>query len=108
MLDPNRSRAAVTQAWFNTAAFKAPIAGADGNSSRNLFDAPGDKRIDLGMFRQFKIHEALKLEFRAEMTNALNLVNLSGPNANLNSTTFGTITSAGAMRATQLGLHMIW
>jgi hypothetical protein len=108
VLDPNRSRAAVTQAWFNTAAFKAPIAGADGNSSRNLFDAPGDKRIDLGMFRQFKIHEALKLEFRAEMTNALNLVNLSGPNANLNSTTFGTITSAGAMRATQLGLHMIW
>jgi hypothetical protein len=108
VLNPNRSRAAVTQAWFNTAAFKAPVGGADGNSSRNLFDSPGDKRIDLGMFRQFTIHEAFKLEFRAEITNALNLVNLSAPTTNLNSASFGTITSAGSMRQTQLGLHMIW
>jgi hypothetical protein len=105
-LDPNRSRAAVTSAWFNKDAFKAPIAGADGNSSRNLLDAPGDKRLDLGLFRQFKLRESLRLEFRAELTNALNLVNLNGPNTSLNSASLGTITSAGGMRQSQVGLRL--
>jgi hypothetical protein len=105
-LDPNRSRAAVTSAWFNKDAFKAPIAGADGNSSRNLLDAPGDKRLDLGLFRQFRLRESLRLEFRAELTNALNLVNLNGPNTSLNSASLGTITSAGGMRQSQVGLRL--
>ncbi|MBZ5625736.1 MAG: carboxypeptidase regulatory-like domain-containing protein [Acidobacteriia bacterium] len=105
-LDPNRSRAAVTNAWFNTAAFKAPVAGADGNSSRNLFEGPGQKQVDAALFRQFRLREAMKLEFRAELTNALNLVNLSNPTTNLNSALFGTINSAGAMRATQVGLRL--
>ncbi len=105
-LDPHRSRSAVTNAWFNTAAFVAPAAGADGNSSRNLFDAPGQKLVDAALFRRFPIREALKLEFRAEMTNALNIVNLNSPNTNLNSSSFGQITSAGSMRQAQLGLRL--
>ena len=44
----------------------------------------------------------------AEMTNALNLVNLSGPATGRNSTSFGKITSAGGMRQTQLGLRLAW
>jgi hypothetical protein len=78
-LDPSRSRSAVAAAWFNTAAFKAPAAGADGNTSRNLFDGPGQKLVDAALFRQFRLRESMKLEFRAEMTNSLNLVNLSNP-----------------------------
>ena len=105
-LDPNRSRAAVTGAWFNPAAFKPPVAGADGNSARNLFDGPGSKLVDAALFRQFKVREGMKLEFRAEVTNALNLVNLSGPNTNYNSPSFGTITSAAKMREAQLGLRL--
>ena len=107
-LDPNRARALATTAWFNTAAFKAPVAGADGNSSRNLFDAPGAKLLDASLFRQFRLHESMRLEFRAEVTNALNLVNLSGPTVNLNSASFGQITSAAAMRQAQLGLRLAW
>lgn len=105
-LDPNRSRAAVTGAWFNTAAFKPPVAGADGNSSRNLFDGPGQKLMDAALFRQFRLRESMRLEFRAELTNALNLVNLSNPTTNYNSANFGTISTASPMRQTQLGLRL--
>jgi hypothetical protein len=107
-LDASRSRSDVTNAWFNTAAFAAPATGADGNSSRNLIDGPGAKWVDIGLFRKFKLKELMNLEFRAEMTNALNLVNLGSPATGRNSTTFGKITSAGGMRQTQLGLRLAW
>jgi hypothetical protein len=107
-LDPNRSRALVTTAWFNAAAFKPPVAGTDGNTSRNLIDGPGQKLVDAAMFRQFRLREAMKLEFRAEITNAFNLVNLSSPSMNYNSANFGTISTAAAMRQAQLGLRLAW
>jgi hypothetical protein len=94
------------KAWFNTGAFGKPANGADGNSARNLLDNPGQRIVDLSLAREFKIREAMRLEFRAEMTNALNLVNLNGPNGNMNSNLFGTITTAGEMRKTQLGLRL--
>jgi len=43
--------------------------------------------------------------FRTEMTNALNLVNLSAPGSSAgNSSTIARITTAGPMRQSQLGL----
>jgi hypothetical protein len=48
------------------------------------------------------------LEFKAEMTNALNIVNLGNPTTNRNSTAFGTIRSANTMRQAQLGLRLHW
>jgi hypothetical protein len=103
-----RSRNDVSNAWFNTAAFKAPVAGADTNSGRNILDSPGQKFVDMGFFRVFQLMERLKIEFRAGMTNALNVVNLNAPTANLNSPGFGTIRTAGSMRQTQLGLRLFW
>jgi len=64
--------------------------------------------VDASLFRQFRLRESMKLEVRAEVTNALNLVNLSGPTVNLNSASFGQITSAAAMRQAQLGLRLAW
>jgi hypothetical protein len=105
-LDPNRSRAAVTAAWFNTAAFGLPPVGTDGLTGRNILDGPGSKNIDLGLFRGFRIKERTNLQVRAEMTNAFNLVNLSCPTTSMNSSAFGTIRTAGAMRQVQLGLRL--
>jgi hypothetical protein len=105
-LDPNRSRADVTNMWFNTKAFDVPPLGADGNSGRNIIDNPGLKNVDLGLFRDFSILERMRLQFRAEMTNAFNLVNLSAPNTSFNSSAFGTIRTARAMRQAQLGLRL--
>lgn len=106
-LDPNRSRAAVTAAWFNTNAFVAPAPGTDGNTQRNLLTGPGSKNVDLSLTRNFSIRERMRFQVRGEATNAFNLVNLSNPTASLNATTtFGQIRNASAMRQLQVSLRL--
>jgi outer membrane receptor protein involved in Fe transport len=105
-LDPNRSRAAVTGAWFNTASFVNPAAGQDGTAGRNILSGPGVKNVDIGLFRTFRITERIGLQARAEATNALNLVNLSNPTASLSSSLFGQIRNARDMRQVQMGLRL--
>lgn len=110
-LDPNRSRSAVTNAWFNTAAFAAAAPGADGTAGRNILDGPGIHNIDLGIFRNFKIYERMQLQFRAELTNAFNLVNLGNPNLTLTSNIFGHISTGNGetgMRQVQMGLRLVF
>lgn len=105
-LDPNRSRADARNMWFNTAAFIPNPVGTDGNAPLNVLDGPGRKNIDLALFRSIRVHENTSLQFRAEMTNAFNMVNLSDPTSNVGSPQFGKITSARSMRQVQLGLRL--
>lgn len=114
-LDPHRSRAEAAAKWFNPAAFvtNAPGAGigaygADGNTPRDYLRAPGYRNIDIGAFRSFLIMERIKLQIRAEATNAFNLVSLAAPNATLSSAKVGVITSAVANsnRQIQLGARL--
>jgi hypothetical protein len=82
----------------------------DGNAPRNLLDAPGYRVVDLALSRDFKLSERFKLRFRAEGTNAFNMVSLGQPGASVpsgtTSTTFGVITSANSMRKLQFGLRL--
>ncbi|MBV9084890.1 MAG: TonB-dependent receptor [Acidobacteriaceae bacterium] len=105
-LSPNRSRAAVTQMWFNINAFVPNPIGTDGNAGRNILDGPGQRNVDLGIYRDFAFGERAKLQFRSEFTNAFNLVSLNAPNATLSSANVGQITSAREMRQVQLGLRV--
>ncbi len=105
-LDPNRSRADVTKAWFSVAAFQSPATSQDGTSGRNILDAPGRKTVDLAIFRDFHIREQWKLQYRLEMTNGFNIVNLSSPASSLNSSAVGTIRTARDMRNVQMGLQL--
>ncbi len=105
-LDPSRSRAAVTAEWFNTAAFITGPNGTDGNSGRNILTGPGSRDVDLGLFREFALRERMRLQFRAEATNAFNLVSLQNPTATVSSSLFGQIRTANAMRQVQLGLRL--
>jgi hypothetical protein len=112
-LDPHRSRAAAAAAWFNTAAFtpNGPglgigIGGADGTTPRDYLRAPGYRDIDLGIFRYITFEKGISLQFRAEATNAFNLVSLSAPTANLASSLNGKITAASSPRLIQLGLRL--
>nr|MDQ3009513.1 TonB-dependent receptor [Acidobacteriota bacterium] len=106
VLDPNRPRSEVAAQWFNTAAFAQNPTGKDGTSGRNIIDGPGLKNVDLGLFRDFRFTERFKLQFRAEATNAFNIVNLSNPTTGQNSATFGQIRTARPMRQVQLGLRL--
>ena len=98
--------------WFNTAAFvqNKVVNGqpVDGNTPRNSLDGPGYRVIDLAISRDFRLPKG-KLTFRAEATNAFNVVNYGQPGASVpsgaTSTTFGIIRSARSMRQVQLGVR---
>jgi hypothetical protein len=111
-LNPNRARSQVVDQWFNIAAFSKTtqaINSFDGTAGRNIIDGPGSKTVDMTIARSFRLTERKSLQFRAEATNALNLVNLSNPGTNANSaSTFGKITTANPMRQMQLGLKLVF
>ena len=57
--------------------------------------------------RTFRLGERKTLQFRGEATNAFNIVNLTNPGTNANtSSTFGKMSTARKMRQAQLGLKL--
>jgi hypothetical protein len=116
-LSQHRPRNVSTQAWFNTAAFTANgvglpggigPGGADGNTPRDFLRAPGYRDVDLGLERDFHIHESMGFVFRADMTNVFNMVSLNAPTANLSSSLNGKITAAAPNRIIQLGGRFVF
>jgi hypothetical protein len=114
-LDSHRSRTVSSQAWFNTAAFvpNGPglaggigPGGADGSTPRNYLRAPGYRDIDLGISKDFRFERGIGLQFRADATNAFNMVSLNAPTANLSSGNNGKITSAASPRLIQVGARI--
>ncbi len=98
------------RSWFNTAAFQQPVQGAYGDSSRNMIRAPGLDNIDLSLFKDFKA-ERFDVQFRIESFNALNHPQFGFPDANVNDTTFGQISSLAtstAGRQNQFALKFIF
>ena len=107
-LDPSRSRSALIQEYFNTAAFAVPALGTFGNSGRNNLIGPGSFNTDLAILKRFspwRSERAGAFEFRAEAFNVFNFVNLGQPVSALNSPVFGQINSAGPARIFQFGLR---
>ena len=111
--DPRIANPTAAQ-WFNTAAFaqNKVVTGVatDGTAPRNLLDGPGYRVVDLALSRDFRLSERCKLRFRAEGTNAFNMVSLGQPGAAVpsgaTSTTFGVISTANSMRKLQFGLRL--
>jgi hypothetical protein len=93
--------------WFNTAAFAQlpAVAGnpVDGNSSNNIINSPAFHSVDLALVRTFPIYDRIKLQFRADATNAFNVVSHTAPGNTVNTATFGVITGANTVRQIQLG-----
>ncbi|MEX2260716.1 MAG: TonB-dependent receptor [Bryobacteraceae bacterium] len=91
--------------WFNTNAFvRSKCDGCTGeglflgplgygNAGRSLFDSPAQKTWDFGLFKEFRIKERHRVQFRWEAFNLLNTPQFSAPDATLGSATFGRINS---------------
>src|SRR5262249_2606433 len=97
--------------FINTAAFaRLPVnqgvAVRPGTAGKSLVRAFGAWGVDLSRAKNFKIREGTNPRFRADMFNALNHVNLGGPNGSISSPTFGRVSSAGGMRSMQMGLRL--
>ncbi len=84
-----------------------PVA-TDGNLSRNAFRGPALKTVDFAVFKNSKVKERLNVQFRAEMFNLFNRVNLFIPDGNLGSPTFGRSTAAFPARQIQFGLKFLF
>jgi hypothetical protein len=96
--------------YINTAVFAGVpvnqgVAVRPGTAGKSLVRTPGAWGVDLSLAKSFRIKEGMNLQFRADMFNALNHVNLGGPNGSISSSQFGQINSAGGMRAMQMGLR---
>src|SRR5207253_1814790 len=93
------------------AQFSNPGPGEIGNLPRRSLRGPAFANFDLSMFKKFPVHplgESSELQFRAEFYNALNQVQFNNPTANINSGSFGTISSARDARIGQLGLKFVF
>jgi hypothetical protein len=55
--------------------FTAPCLGCVGNLGRNTFVGPGYWAVDTSIFKNFRLSERLRLQFRAEAFNVFNHTN---------------------------------
>jgi len=117
--DPNIPEDQRTAAkWFNTSAFANPANWTIGNVPRTMpnLRGPAYDNLDMSVFRNIRITERVKLEFRVEAFNTFNTVVLNNPNtsftpnaAGVNTNpNFGTITSSMNARRLQFGLRLVF
>src|SRR5262249_54917323 len=107
--------------WFDPTAFSLPLAPSAnpsapagttvprlGSCSRNNMYGPGLANVDFAVARRFGLwHEGTSLDFRWEAFNILTTPYFGLPTNNLNSGTFGRITSLqGDPRSMQFSLRL--
>jgi hypothetical protein len=101
--------------FFNTAAFGLGPQGTWGNAPKDVFRGPGINNWDISMFKNFRIHERYRAEFRCEAYNAFNHTQFSGVNTTANfdpktgmpsNPLFGQFTSTRLPRRMQLALRI--
>ena len=98
--------------YLNPAAFQNPFTGTYGNCGRNNFRGPRRVNFDFSTIKDFHVTESQALQFRMEMFNAPNHVELGQPNTGWGNSTggaapagsFGQNHSAATMRQIQFAL----
>jgi hypothetical protein len=81
--------------WFDTSCFVAPAVGVFGNAPRTLtsVSGPGIFNVDLSIFKNFKLGEGPRLQFRWEIFNLFNTVQFANPGTTVGNADFGQILS---------------
>ncbi len=90
------------QNFLNPAAFQNPATGTYSTDRPYLLIGPGRFTNDLAISRTFGFGGARTLQFRWEIFNVINHVNLDNPSTALNSATFGRILGAQDARIMQI------
>jgi hypothetical protein len=68
-------------AYLNPAAFRNPFLASYGNCARNNLIGPHQVNVDFSVIKDFHVTEKQALQFRMEMFNSPNHVELGSPNA---------------------------
>jgi hypothetical protein len=82
--------------WINPAAFINPPAGTFGTSSRNGYRGPGFADVDFSIVKNTPITERVKAQFRIELFNLFNRVNLAPPSGTCSGNP-GTTCAGGSL-----------
>ena len=94
--------------WFNKDAFAAPLQFTFGNSGMGLIDGPGNHNLDMALLKNFHFSENRYVQFRWELFNMPNHVNLGDPVTTIGLATTGQISGAGDARQMQFGLKIVF
>jgi hypothetical protein len=105
------NRSSFIKGFAPASAFPLPALGATGgNLGRNTFSGPGMANINSEFTKAFKIPwfttEGASFEFRADVFNLFNRVNLTPPTTDLSSSLFGMSTGQNLPRSAQFGIHI--
>jgi hypothetical protein len=65
--------------WINRTAFVNPPRGSFGSVGRNSVYGPGYAAVDLSIFKNIPIRDRFRTQFRVEMFNIFNRVNMAQP-----------------------------
>lgn len=80
-----------------------------GNAGRNSVFSDSFHQLDFGILKDFLVgREDMRLQFRAELFNALNKTNFRAPNSNRSSGGFGTVRSTFSPREVQFALKLVF
>lgn len=90
--------------WFNPTAFVAPSPASFqvGNEKRGTINGPGFNRLDVGLFRNFRVYRDAVFQLRGEAFNVANHTNWAGVNTTATSPTFGQVFSTRDPRLLQV------
>lgn len=76
---------------IDTSVFSKPAVGTFGNLERNALTGPRYWRTDGSMLKKFHFNETMNFEFRLEVVNLFNTVNLGNPDSFLGSFTINGV-----------------
>jgi hypothetical protein len=79
-----------------------PSVGSPGSMSQTYLEGPAEFEFNLNLQKSFSLPNGRELVLEGTAFNVLNSPMFGLPNTNINSTTFGRITTAGGNRTVQL------
>ena len=86
------------QSYFDPLAFAPVTTASFGTSSFDMVRGPGTFNFDAGLFREFRVAERYRIQFRAESLNVTNTPHFANPGNNVSNMVLnadGTVRSLG-------------
>ena len=105
---PNSQR--TLSRWFDTSAFRLrETLELVGTARLPDVRSHGRNNMDFSLYKDTRLSEALRLQFRAESFNLFNRAEFGDPNTTVGSASFGVISSQiNYSRQLQFGLRLLW
>lgn len=94
--------------YFNTSLFSPEALGTTGTAARRFFHGPGLNNWDFALLKETRITESKSLEFRFEAFNIFNHAQFGLPVGNIDSGSFGYVTTADNPRICQVALKFVF